>query len=85
MALEPAVLCRVFERDGVRVVCDDLSLEFLRGAIVDYESDLMRSAFVVRREGLQAGYSLPLLPNTVAACLSGQSGYPYLCTQQCKL
>lgn len=39
--------CRVFEREGVRVVCDDLSLEFLRGATVDYESDLMKSAFVV--------------------------------------
>ncbi|GAB4821281.1 hypothetical protein N2152v2_008327 [Parachlorella kessleri] len=38
---------RVFERDGIRVVCDNLSLEFLRGATIDYESDLMRSAFVV--------------------------------------
>jgi iron-sulfur cluster assembly 2 len=38
---------RVFSSGGVRVVCDDLSLEFLRGATVDFESDLMRSAFVV--------------------------------------
>lgn len=28
----PGLLCRLFERDGVRVLCDDISLEFLKGA-----------------------------------------------------
>ena len=39
---------QVFQSDGVSVICDDVSMEFLQGATVDYESDLMRSAFVVR-------------------------------------
>eukprot|EP00882_Tetradesmus_deserticola_P014255 GHRQ01015153.1.p2 GENE.GHRQ01015153.1~~GHRQ01015153.1.p2 ORF type:complete len:174 (+),score=47.24 GHRQ01015153.1:214-735(+) len=38
----------VFERDGVRVVCDAVSLDFLRGAVLEYEDSLMRSAFQVR-------------------------------------
>ena len=53
---------RVFTRDGVAVVCDEVSLEFLRGATVDYESDLMRSAFVVQEN-----------PNAAASCGCGSS------------
>jgi hypothetical protein len=41
------VSCRVFERDGVRVVCDTVSIDFLRGAVLEYEDSLMRSAFQV--------------------------------------
>lgn len=37
----------VFERDGVAVVCDPVSLDFLKGAVVEYEDSLMRSAFQV--------------------------------------
>jgi Fe-S cluster assembly iron-binding protein IscA len=40
-------VCRVFERDGVRVVCDTVSIDFLRGAVLEYEDSLMRSAFQV--------------------------------------
>lgn len=32
LPLLPASLCRLFERDGVQVVCDDISLEFLKGS-----------------------------------------------------
>eukprot|EP00879_Flechtneria_rotunda_P009512 GHRR01009956.1.p1 GENE.GHRR01009956.1~~GHRR01009956.1.p1 ORF type:complete len:148 (+),score=39.30 GHRR01009956.1:200-643(+) len=32
----------VFERDGVRVVCDSVSMDFLRGAVVEFEDSLMR-------------------------------------------
>jgi Fe-S cluster assembly iron-binding protein IscA len=38
----------VFEKGGARVVCDTVSLGFLRGAVVEYEDSLMRSAFQVR-------------------------------------
>lgn len=38
---------QVFEAGDAAVVADDVSMEFLRGATVDFESDLMRSAFVV--------------------------------------
>ncbi|TVU06435.1 hypothetical protein EJB05_49651, partial [Eragrostis curvula] len=38
---------RVFERDGVKLVVDDISYDFVKGATVDYEEELIRSAFVV--------------------------------------
>lgn len=49
--LIPMVHHRVFEQDGGRVVCDTLSLEFLRGATLEFEDTLMRAAFTVGREG----------------------------------
>jgi iron-sulfur cluster assembly accessory protein len=39
---------QVYQVNGTTVLCDDVSMEFLKGATVDFESDLMRSAFVVR-------------------------------------
>lgn len=38
---------KVFERDGATVVVDEGSLEFVRGATVDYVDEMMRSAFAV--------------------------------------
>lgn len=38
----------MYERDGVQVVCDTVSMDFLKGAVVEYEDNLMRSAFQVR-------------------------------------
>lgn len=47
-ALRPApCMCRVFEKDGVQVVCDTVSMDFLKGAVVEFEDSLMRSAFQV--------------------------------------
>lgn len=46
----PTVWCflhRVFERDGVKLVCDDISFDFLKGATVEFEEDLIKSAFQV--------------------------------------
>lgn len=37
----------VFEQSGARVVVDRESLEFLRGSTVDFEQELIRSAFAV--------------------------------------
>ena len=37
--------CSVFERDGVRVVADELTLDLVNGCTVDYHSELIRSAF----------------------------------------
>jgi Fe-S cluster assembly iron-binding protein IscA len=44
------------------LVTDAVSLSFLKGAVVDYESDLMRAGFVVRAN-----------PNAEAACGCGSS------------
>ncbi|XVE96432.1 hypothetical protein REPUB_Repub02eG0221300 [Reevesia pubescens] len=38
---------RVFEREGVKVVVDNISYDFVKGATVDYVEELIRSAFVV--------------------------------------
>ncbi|XP_022767074.1 iron-sulfur assembly protein IscA-like 2, mitochondrial isoform X2 [Durio zibethinus] len=37
----------VFEREGVKVVVDNISYDFVKGATVDYVEELIRSAFVV--------------------------------------
>ncbi|KAI4348962.1 hypothetical protein L6164_009622 [Bauhinia variegata] len=38
---------RVFEKEGVQLVVDDISYDFVKGATVDYVEELIRSAFVV--------------------------------------
>jgi Fe-S cluster assembly iron-binding protein IscA len=44
---------QVYQVAGTTVLCDDVSMEFLKGATVDFESDLMRSAFVVSRKKVE--------------------------------
>lgn len=39
---------RVFERDGVKLVVDKISFDFVKGATVDYAEELIRAAFQVR-------------------------------------
>jgi hypothetical protein len=48
----------VFERDGVQVVCDTVSMGFLKGAVVEFEDSLMRSAFQVGLSSTHANGSL---------------------------
>ncbi|XP_057971307.1 iron-sulfur assembly protein IscA-like 2, mitochondrial [Malania oleifera] len=38
---------RIFERKGVKLVVDDISYGFVKGATVDYVEELIRSAFLV--------------------------------------
>jgi iron-sulfur cluster insertion protein len=52
---------RVFERDGVGVLIDEVSLELLKGAQLDYVEDLMGSYFVVKN------------PNATSTCGCGSS------------
>ncbi|KAF3340846.1 iron-sulfur assembly protein IscA-like 2 [Carex littledalei] len=37
----------VFEKDGVKLVIDSVSYDFVKGATVDYAEELIRSAFLV--------------------------------------
>ena len=50
---------QTFTTGNATVICDDVSMEFLRGATVDFESDLMRSAFVVSLNNLFGSNSTP--------------------------
>lgn len=52
---------RVFERDGVGVLIDEVSLDLLRGSQVDFVEDLMGSYFVIKN------------PNAASTCGCGSS------------
>jgi len=52
----------VFERDEAIVVIDEMSLEFVRGATVDYTKEMIRSSFAVTNN-----------PNSEAGCGCGAS------------
>ena len=52
---------RVFERDGVAVIVDDVSLDLLNGAEVDFVEDLMGASFQIRN------------PNAAPSCGCGNS------------
>src|SRR5690242_4234489 len=51
----------VFERDGIGVVIDDVSLGLLNGAEVDFVEDLMGASFQIRN------------PNAASSCGCGNS------------
>ncbi|XP_031505010.1 iron-sulfur assembly protein IscA-like 2, mitochondrial [Nymphaea colorata] len=38
---------RTFEKDGMKLVVDNISYDFVKGATVDYVEELIRSAFLV--------------------------------------
>jgi iron-sulfur cluster insertion protein len=52
---------RVFERDGVAVVVDEVSLDLLNGAEVDFVEDLMGASFQIHN------------PNAASSCGCGNS------------
>jgi len=45
----------VLERDGAKVVIDDMSLEFLEGSEIDYTNELIGSAFKIHNPNATAG------------------------------
>ena len=51
----------VFERDGVTLVIDEVSLELVKGAEIDFVEDMMGAAFQVRN------------PNAASSCGCGNS------------
>ena len=51
----------VLERDGARVLIDEISLEFIGGSEIDYANELIGSAFKINN------------PNAVANCGCGTS------------
>ncbi|XP_068730072.1 iron-sulfur cluster insertion protein ErpA-like [Montipora capricornis] len=53
---------RVIERDGAKVVIDEVSLGYLKGSTVDYHEELIRS-----------GFRISLNPNAEKGCSCGSS------------
>src|SRR3990172_8440722 len=51
----------VMEQHGVKLVCDDVSIDYLRGAKIDYVEDVMASGFKIDN------------PNAVSSCGCGNS------------
>lgn len=45
----------VLERDGAKVVIDEISLEFLAGSEIDYTNELIGSAFKIHNPNATAG------------------------------
>ena len=45
----------MLERDGAKVVIDDMSLEFLAGSEIDYTNELIGSAFKIHNPNATAG------------------------------
>jgi iron-sulfur cluster assembly accessory protein len=52
---------QIFEHDGIRIIVDELSLQYVDGSTVDYTESLMGAGFQVNN------------PNVVAACGCGSS------------
>eukprot|EP00959_Pyramimonas_sp_CCMP1952_P006207 129862-Pyramimonas_sp.AAC.1 len=38
---------KVYERDGVAIIVDDVSLSFVRGSTIDYTEEMIRASFQV--------------------------------------
>ncbi|RLN88166.1 hypothetical protein BBJ28_00016573 [Nothophytophthora sp. Chile5] len=60
--VEEDMYVTVFERSGGKVVVDKESLELIRGSTVDFEQELIRSAFAIVNN-----------PNAVSGCGCGSS------------
>jgi iron-sulfur cluster assembly accessory protein len=52
---------QVFEKDGIKVIIDPMSLRYLEGAEVDYKEDLMGGGFAIKN------------PNAASTCGCGHS------------
>jgi len=51
----------IFERDGIKVVIDEMSLDLLSGGVVDFKEDLLGSYFAIEN------------PNATSSCGCGTS------------
>jgi iron-sulfur cluster assembly accessory protein len=52
---------QIFEREGIKVIVDPMSLRYLEGAEVDYKEDLMGGGFAIKN------------PNATSSCGCGHS------------
>ncbi|EEF33658.1 Iron-binding protein iscA, putative [Ricinus communis] len=52
---------RVFEKEGVKLVVDNISYDFVKGATIDYVEELIRSAFVFHFDGRETKFHQALV------------------------
>ncbi|XP_057652791.1 iron-sulfur cluster assembly 2 homolog, mitochondrial [Diorhabda carinulata] len=43
---------KIFHKDGVKIVVDTISLDYIKGSTVDYEEELIRSSFKIVKNPL---------------------------------
>src|SRR5918999_1279490 len=58
---EPTDDDQIFEKDGIKVIIDPMSMRYLEGAEVDYKEDLMGGGFAIKN------------PNATSTCGCGHS------------
>jgi iron-sulfur cluster insertion protein len=59
--LPPAEDDLTFEKDGIGVVIDTMSMQYMNDAVIDYKEDLMGASFTIKN------------PNVTATCGCGSS------------
>ncbi|XP_050936379.1 iron-sulfur assembly protein IscA-like 2, mitochondrial isoform X2 [Cucumis melo] len=57
---------RIYEKEGVKLVVDNISYDFVKGATIDYVEELIRSAFVVSETC--SAFVVSTNPSAVGGC-----------------
>ena len=58
-------ICRLFEKEGVQILVDEITMDFINGSIIDYKTEMIRQSFEVA-----------LNPNAEIGCSCGSSFAP---------
>jgi iron-sulfur cluster assembly accessory protein len=56
---------RTFEKDGIKLLVDEITLDMLNGSTIDYKQEMMRSSFEIQSN-----------PNADSGCSCGVSFSP---------
>ena len=54
---------RVFERDGIKLVVDNISYDFVKGATVDYVEELSSHSFLHRYYNTELHHNFSMVVN----------------------
>jgi hypothetical protein len=76
------VECRVFERQGAKIVVDEVSYAFVKGATIDFTEELIRASFsVIHQDVLPRFFPLLLMTVLVNLIFDVPVPLPGLCVE----